>query len=153
MTTGRPADSECSKSGNADDAETAQMDADRDPEKELTQEIINAFFKVYNTLGYGFLESVYQRALAHELRKRGLKVETEYLCEIFYDGIRAGHFRCDMAVERRVIVENKAAERLSEADHNQTLNYVLAAKFKAGLLLHFGPRPAIHRFANTLSKR
>jgi GxxExxY protein len=140
------------KSANADYAETTQMDADRDyPEKELTHEIIGAFYKVYNTLGYGFLESVYQRALAHELRKRGLKVEIEFLCEVIYDGEVVGRFRCDMAVERRVIVENKAAERLSEADHNQTLNYVRAAKFRAGLLLHFGPRPSIHRFANTRS--
>lgn len=130
------------------------MHADEDfPERELTQEIIGAFFKVYNTLGYGFLESVYQRALAHELRKRGLSVELEFLCEVWYDGILVGHFRCDMAVERRVIVENKAAERISQADHSQTLNYVRAAAFTAGLLLHFGPRPAIHRFANTRSRK
>ncbi len=130
------------------------MNADNDyPEKELTEEIISAFYKVYNTLGYGFLETVYQRALAHELRKRGLNVETEFLCEVSYDGVGVGHFRCDMAIQRRVIVENKAAERLSEADHNQTLNYVRAASFKAGLLLHFGPRPAIHRFANTRSRK
>jgi len=58
-----------------------------------------------------------------------------------------------MAVERKVIVENKAAERLSEADHSHALNYVRAASFKAGLLLHFGPRPAIHRFANTRSRK
>lgn len=129
------------------------MHADENyPERELTQQIIGAFFNVYNTLGYGFLESVYHRALAHELRKRGLSVELEFLCEVKYDDVLVGHFRCDMAVEHRVIVENKAAVRLSEADHNQTLNYVRAAKFKAGLLLHFGPRPAIHRFANTRSK-
>jgi GxxExxY protein len=129
------------KSGNADYAETAQMNADNDhPEKELTHEIIGAFYKVYNTLGYGFLESVYQRALAYELRKRGLNVETEFLCEVSYDGVTVGHFRCDMAVQRRVIVETKAAERLSEADHNQTLNYVRAAAFEVGLLLHFDTR-------------
>jgi GxxExxY protein len=129
---------------------STRMHADKNyPEWELTQEIIGAFYKVYNTLGYGFLESVYQKALFHELTKRGLHVEREYVCEITYDGVVVGSFRCDMAVERRVIVETKASERLSEADSSQALNYVCTSKLKAGLLLHFGPRARFKRFANT----
>lgn len=123
------------------------MNADQDfPEGALTREIIGAFYCVYNALGYGFLESVYQRAMAHELTKRGIRVQREYLSEVLYDGVVVGHYRADMVAERTVVVETKASERLVEADRKQMLNYLRATKLEVGLLLHFGPKAHFQRF-------
>jgi GxxExxY protein len=121
------------------------MHADTFPEREITRAIIGAFFRVYNELGFGFLESVYRRALAHELRKIGLAVEVEVAIDVWYDGIVVGHFRADLLVERRVIVETKASVALVDADRKQVLNYLRATDVEIGLLLHFGPRAAVKR--------
>ncbi|MGQ0642742.1 MAG: GxxExxY protein [Gemmatimonadaceae bacterium] len=115
------------------------------PEKELTREIIAAFYRVYNTLGYGFLESVYQRALAHELTKRGIHVDREYVSDVYYDGIRVGHFKSDLVAERKVDIETKACEHLIAADRKKLMNYLRSTKLEVGLLLHFGPKPAHYR--------
>ncbi len=125
----------------------AQMNADQDfPEGHLTHDIIGAFYCVYNALGYGFLETVYQRAMAHELTKRGIRVDREYLSEVWYDGIVVGHFRSDLIANTRVVVETKASERLGDADGKQMLNYLRATNLDVGLLLHFGPKAAFQRF-------
>ena len=114
-------------------------------EEELTRKIIGAFFEVYNALGFGFLESIYKRALEIALRRRGLLVEREFPIEIFFGGESVGFHRIDLLVERRVIVEVKAAHKLAYADRLQLMNYVTAMNLEVGLLLHFGPRPEIKR--------
>lgn len=123
------------------------MNASRNfPEAELTHEIIGAFYCVYNALGYGFLETVYQRALAHELTKRGIRVEREYLSAVLYDGVVFGHYRADMVAERKVVVETKSSERPVATDRKQILNYLRATNLEVGLLLHFGPKADFRRF-------
>jgi len=121
------------------------MNADTYPEREITRAIIGAFFRVYNEPGFGFLESVYRRALAHELRKIGLRVEVEVPIDVWYDGIQVGLFRADLLVERRVIVEVKASVALVDADRKQLLNYLRATDVEIGLLLHFGPKAVVKR--------
>ena len=114
-------------------------------EEELTRKIIGAFFEVYNALGFGFLESIYRRALEIALRRRGLLVDREFPIEIFFGGESVGFHRIDLLVERRVIVEVKATHKLAYADRLQLMNYVTAMNLDVGLLLHFGPRPEIKR--------
>ena len=114
-------------------------------EEQLTHRIIGAFYHVYDKLGYGFVESVYQNALAHELRKRGLHVQCEVSIEVWYDDVRVGHVRADMIVERKVVVENKASVTLVDADWKQLLNCLSASVYEVGLLFHFGPKAGFKR--------
>ena len=94
--------------------------------------------KVHSTLGPGFLESVYQNALAHELRKAGLNVEHEKPITVRYDGIAVGEFSADMLVESRVMLELKANQALALANEVQLVNYLTATGIEIGLLLNFG---------------
>lgn len=94
--------------------------------------------KVHRTLGPGFLESVYQNALAHELRKTGLKLECERSLQVTYDGIIVGLFVADMIVEECVLIENKAVQTLAAAHEVQVVNYLTATGIDIGLLLNFG---------------
>jgi GxxExxY protein len=105
---------------------------------ELTKKIIGCAMKVHRTLGPGFLESVYQNALAHELRKAGLRVECEKPIQVTYDGIAVGDFSADMLVENAVMIENKAAQALAAAHEVQLVNYLTATGVEIGLLLNFG---------------
>jgi GxxExxY protein len=118
-------------------------------ERELTGEIIGAFYECYNELGFGFLESVYRRALAIELRLRGFQVAEEGLVEVVFKGVHVGTYRLDLLVEQRVVVEVKATSVLGPADKRQLLNYLRASLLEVGLLLHFGPEPRIHRLSCT----
>ncbi len=90
----------------------------------LTGIVIGAFYTVYNQLGYGFLESVYRRALTHELQKQNLRVECEHGIDVWYDGVIVGQFRADLLVDRRLIVETKTSQVLVDADWKQLLNYL-----------------------------
>ena len=114
-------------------------------EKELSALIIAAFYEVYNALGFGFLESIYAKALEIALRRRGLLVEREVMCEIYFMGERVGVHRADMVVERRIIIEVKASQTLADFGKRQLLNYVSAFGLRLGILLHFGPKPSFHR--------
>jgi GxxExxY protein len=105
---------------------------------EITGKVIGAFFKVYNKLGYGFNEKVYENALAIELRKAGLKVETQKEITVYYDDITVGDYRADVLVNDAVIVELKAARELAEEHEAQLLNYLKATTIEVGLLLNFG---------------
>jgi len=100
---------------------------------------------VYNTLGYGFRESVYSRALTIELRRRGLRVEREVPATVYYDGEVVGRFRIDHLVEGRLVLEIKAGRSLVPADRDQLLNALKSTNQELGLLLHFGPKPAFCR--------
>jgi GxxExxY protein len=104
----------------------------------LTQKIIGCAMTVHRTLGPGFLESVYQNALAHELQKAGIAVECESKIKVHYDGIVVGDFSADMLVERCVLVENKAVQTLITAHEVQLVNYLTATGIEIGLLLNFG---------------
>jgi GxxExxY protein len=114
-------------------------------EEDLTRAVIGAYYEVYNTLAYGFLESVYSRALYLELGRRGLKVAREVSVDVYYKGDQVGFFRADMLVESRVVLEIKATSAVTPADRQQLLNCLRCSKLEVGLLLHFGPRPSFQR--------
>ena len=118
-------------------------------EEALTKRIIQCFYRVYDALGFGFLESVYRRALAFELVESGLIAEPEAVIDVWYRGEKVGHFRADMIVERTVIIETKAAQTLVAADRKQLLNYLRGSPVEVGLLLHFGPRARFERLIFT----
>lgn len=104
----------------------------------LTQLIIGRAMKVHSTLGPGFLESVYQKALAHELRKAGLKIEGEKAITVHYDGVVVGDFSADMLVADKILLELKANQALVPAHEVQLVNYLTATGIEIGLLLNFG---------------
>src|SRR5262245_33770893 len=112
---------------------------------EVTEKILQAFYQVYNTLGYGFLEKVYENALVIELRRMGLRVEQQAKIKVYYEGIEVGEYFADLLVEECVIVELKTAEALCEEHYAQLLNYLKATKIEVGLLLNFGPKPEARR--------
>lgn len=105
---------------------------------EITQRIIGCAMKVHQALGPRFLESVYQNALAHELRKCGLRVECERPLEVTYDGVVVGNFVTDMLVQECVLIENKAVQALAAAHEVKLVNYLTATGIDIGLLLNFG---------------
>ncbi len=113
--------------------------------EDLTQQIIGCFYTVYNRLGYGFLESVYQKALLIELQKQGLRAVSNYPITIFYDKQVVGEFSADLVVEECVIIELKAVRVLINEHEAQLLNYLNATWFEVGLLLNFGPQAQIKR--------
>jgi GxxExxY protein len=114
-------------------------------EKELSYEIVGSGFEVYNELGYGFPESVYARALEIVLRSKGFLVEREVHFKVPFRGHIVGQGRMDMLVEKRVIVENKATERLPETTHQQSRSYLTGTKLPLAIILHFGPKFRSHR--------
>lgn len=105
---------------------------------ELTKEIIGCAMKVHSAMGPGFLESVYQNALAHELRKKAFRVEIERPIKVRYDDIVVGDFFADMLVNDLVLIENKAVRSLGVAHEVQLVNYLTATGIEIGLLLNFG---------------
>ncbi|MEO7997275.1 MAG: GxxExxY protein [Gemmatimonadaceae bacterium] len=117
--------------------------------EETTKEIIGSFYAVYNKLGYGFLESVYQRAMMVELTKRGVPCASEVWLPVFYDGVRVGHFRADIIVDGKVIVETKSIAALRAKHDFQIINYLKASDLQVGLVLNFGPDPNYQRFVQT----
>jgi GxxExxY protein len=111
----------------------------------LTKQIIGAFYTVYNALGYGFLERVYENALTIELRKRGLRVTTQAPINVYYEGEVVGDYVADMIVQDKVIVELKAVRQLQTTHEAQLLNYLNATLYEVGLLFNFGPKPTFKR--------
>lgn len=112
---------------------------------DLTQNIIKGFYKVYNTLGYGFLEKVYENAMFIELKKMGLCVEKQKQIKVYYDEKEIGEYYADLLVDGEVIVELKAAEALCEEHEFRLINYLKATDIEVGLLLNFGKKPEIRR--------
>jgi GxxExxY protein len=114
---------------------------------ELTELIIGCAFTVSNTLGSGFLEKVYENALVHELRKRGLEADPQHEIPVYYDGVVVGQFFADILVEKKVIIELKTARDDHEIFVAQCLNYLKATGLPICLLLNFGkPRLEVKRF-------
>ena len=112
---------------------------------ELSDTVLSAFYFTYNVLGYGFLESVYRRALAIELRLRGLRVEEEYPVRIDYRNIEVGFYRMDLLVETCLGLELKATDVLHPRDRPQLFNCLKGSSLDVGLLLHYGPSPKFYR--------
>lgn len=118
--------------------------------KGLTNQILKCFFLVYNQLGYGFLEKIYQNALCHELTLSGLEIFRERPLKVYYRDKLMGEYFADIIVQNQVILEIKAVETLIQAHEAQLLNYLKATRIEVGLLLNFGPKPQFKRrvFAN-----
>lgn len=112
---------------------------------DITELIIKAFYNVYNQLGYGFLEKVYENALLIELKKFELSCASQIQIQVFYDDVKVGFYIADIIVENLIIVEIKAAESLCEELEAQLTNYLRATEIEVGLLLNFGKKAAFKR--------
>ena len=113
--------------------------------KELTERIINIFYKVYNKLGYGFLEKVYENAMLREFKKENIPAVSQFPIKVFYEDEIIGEYFADIFVADKVIVEIKAAKGLALENEAQLLNYLKATDIEVGLLLNFGTKPEIKR--------
>ena len=113
--------------------------------REITSSILQIFYNVYNELGYGFLEKVYQNALFYELDANGFKVEAQKKIKVFYKEIEVGEYYADIIVNDLIILELKASECLVEAYEFQLINYLKSTDIEVGLLLNFGKKPEFIR--------
>ena len=122
--------------------------------EDITEKVIEVFYKVYNTLGYGFLEKVYENALKVEFRKSGVVFESQVPIRVFYGGEIVGDYVADFVIEGKVIVEVKAVREMSSVHENQLLNYLTCTDKEVGLLLNFGEKAEIKRkvYDNKLKK-
>ena len=114
-------------------------------DRELTEQIIGAYYDVYNSLGYGFLEKVYENALAHLLQKRGLRVGKQQKIHVYFDGVMIGDYYADLVIEERIILELKATEALADEHVAQLMNYLKATTCEIGFVLNFGPEATFKR--------
>ena len=121
------------------------MDARHLPYWDLSQRVIGAFFETYNTLGHGFLESVYENALAIQLEHDGLSIKRQHPIVVKFRDRVIGEFRADMVVEDKVLVEIKAVTNLMPIHEAQLINYLKATGIRLGLLVNFGPKAQFRR--------
>ena len=110
-----------------------------------TQQIIEAFYKVYNTLGYGFLERVYENALLIELKEMGYECDLQYPVKVYYNEQQVGDYYADILVDNCIILELKASKALCEENEYQLINYLKATDIEVGLLFNFGKKPEFKR--------
>ncbi len=131
---------------NADQTKRSPT-ADRSPllHGELTERIVGAFYTVYNSLGYGFLEKVYENALKIELEEAGITVEQQHPIQVLYRDQEIGEYFADLCVDRKVILELKSVEKLVPGHLSQLYNYLKATSYEVGLLMNFGPKPEFER--------
>jgi GxxExxY protein len=113
--------------------------------EDITSEIIKIFYKVNNTLGYGFLEKVYENAIIIELKKAGIKIKQQENIKVFYEGEEVGNYYADIIVEDKIILELKCCENLRDEHRNQLINYLKATNMEVGLLLNFGKNSEFKR--------
>ena len=122
--------------------------------EQITEKVIGCTYRVYNKMGFGFLESVYEKCLLIELRKMGLEVESQKAITVYYDEEEVGQFVADLLVEGEVIVELKSVRRLIEAHEVQLVNYLVATGKEVGLLLNFGAEEVeVKRKVRTLKNK
>lgn len=121
--------------------------------KEITDSILKAYYAVYNQLGYGFLEKVYQNSMYFELKSLGYKVEAQKQIRVYYKTQLVGEYYADLLVEDKVIVELKACELLMNVHVAQLMNYLKATKIEVGLVLNFGEDPEFKRIIFTNDKK
>lgn len=112
---------------------------------EVTSKIIKAYYKVFNKMGYGFLEKVYENALLIELRRAGLICAAQMPIQVYYDQQEVGYYIADIIVDHKVIIEIKAAESLCEEHEVQLVNYLRATDLEVGILLNFGKKAEFKR--------
>ena len=112
---------------------------------DISEKILKAFFNVYNKLGFGFLEKVYENAMLIELRKLGLKAEKQIPIKVYYEEIQIGDYYADIIVENKIIIELKAVENICTEHEVQLVNYLKATDIEVGLLLNFGVKPQYKR--------
>lgn len=112
---------------------------------DVTEKVIEAFYRVFNTLGSGFLEKVYENAMVVELTRMRVEAFQQAPIEVYYAGEKVGQYFADLLVQGCVVVEIKAAEALCESHQAQLVNYLKATNFEVGLLLNFGPKPEMKR--------
>ncbi|MEP6794484.1 MAG: GxxExxY protein [Saprospiraceae bacterium] len=112
---------------------------------DITASILKAFFKVYNTMGYGFLEKVYENSMMIELKKLGLECEAQKAIIVYYDDQVVGYYDADILVAKMIIVELKASVGLIPKDEAQLLHYLKGTVMEVGMLLNFGPKPEFKR--------
>ena len=108
--------------------------------EDITRKIIGSAYQVYNQLGFGFLESVYKKAMILELRKNNLKVEEEKPLDVYYDDQVVGHFFVDLFVENEIVVELKSVQRIAKEHEVQVVNYLKGLQKDVGLLINFSPQ-------------
>ena len=113
--------------------------------EQITSRIIKVFYEVYNELGYGLTEKIYEKAMMIALADEGLKVECQKSLKVHFRGKLIGEFTVDLVVDDTVIVELKAASNIVEAHEAQLLNYLKASNLEVGLILNFGPKPGMKR--------
>lgn len=125
-----------------------EKDVSMEEINKITETIIGCAYKVGNELGCGFLEKVYENALAYEIRKNGLEVEQQKEIKVYYDKVEVGNYDADILVERKVLIELKAVKNFDDVHKAQCLNYLKATGLKICLLINFGnPRVEIKRIA------
>ena len=112
---------------------------------EITDKVIKIFYKVYGQLGYGFLEKVYENSVMIELKKEGIPAIAQSPIKVIYEQEVVGEYFADILVDKKVIVEIKAAKALASENEAQLLNYLKATDVEVGLLLNFGPKPEVKR--------
>jgi len=122
--------------------------------KEKTESIIAGFFKVYNSLGFGFLEKVYENALRIELKDKGHSVQTQFPITVYYENHSVGNYFADLLVDDKIILEIKTVETMINEHECQLINYLKATEYEIGLLLNFGKKPEVKRkiYTNNLKK-
>ncbi len=113
--------------------------------KEVSEKIIKIFYRVYNKLGYGFLEKIYEKAMMIEFKKQDIPAASQSPITVLYDNTLVGEYFADILVDNKVIVEIKATKAISIEHEAQLLNYLKATDIEVGLLLNFGPEPSIKR--------
>jgi len=115
--------------------------------KELTEKIIEIFYRVYNKLGYGFLEKVYEKAMMIEFKKENISAVSQSAIKVLYEGEIVSEYFADILILGKIIVEIKAVKNIAEEHEAQLLNYLKATDIEVGLLLNYGPKPKFKRKA------
>jgi GxxExxY protein len=113
--------------------------------KEITDKVLKSFYQVYNELGFGFLERVYQNAMYYELKSQSFNCETEKPIKVYYKNMLVGEYRADIIIDNKVILELKASDVLVYENELQLINYLKATEIEVALLLNFGQKPEFRR--------
>lgn len=121
--------------------------------KKITDDILKVYYDIYNQLGYGFLEKVYQNAMFFELKSKGYKVEAQKPIKVYFKNQLVGEYNADLLVDDKIIIELKACEVLMNVHVAQLMNYLKATKIEVGLLLNFGEEPEFKRIIYTNDRK
>lgn len=122
-----------------------EKDTDRIKHAALTEKVLKIFYQVYNELGFGFLEAVYENAMVIALTEAGIRVVQQVPIPVYFRGRQVGDFRCDLLVEDKVILELKAVKAIAPEHHAQALHYLRATEVEVALILNFGEKPDFKR--------